>query len=877
MMSPSPSEEETASAGSPVAKKPPADYPPPPPSPAAAAGGASDEPKPSTELQKSQLAEFNQWLYRWNNYQQHLSHYWQGRYHSLYEQQVASGGGGGKVKSDKKGSVKSKVKNAGSDNKVEGKWNLRYQELVDFKEEHCHTNVPKEFTYRYSPPLGHWVGRMRHMNKKGILDPERVERLEQIGFEFVIEKTDKINFSVVWDKSYQALKAFKEVNGTLEVPHGYRPQPDMAELDGWITRQRKHFKDDKLPDHLKYKLQALGLNLGGRGRPFGIESEGLWKITYKALAEYCTKNGDCDVPEKYDEDRGLGNWAKMQRDTYSDGMLPDHRVTLLNQIGFNFYHGRKSERTKTTDPWQRRLSELQAYKEKAGNTNVPKKFTLNLGLGDFVYNQRMAYKDKNLSEEKIKGLEEMGFDWTLKSRKTGQKIKTNWEKRFEELVEFKSKHGNLNVPDANKANPLLDGWAKRQRKYKREGLMKTEKYERLKAVGFDFGGPKQEKKPWMKQYESLVEFRNEHGHNDVPVHYTPNPPLYYWIGTQKQAYKKGKLAEDRVALMKEIDFDFSAKSRDRTPKKGTRGGNKPFLDPEEWERLVGKLEEYKEKHGDIDVPQRAGRLGSFVHYMRFYVKGGKLAQNHIDRLNELGFSWNVTDDRWNAKYEALAKYKTEHGNFDVPSGHSLYSWVSYQRKLYQDDSLPQERVELLENIDFDFDIPLPKRICKESPVAWESRYKDLVAFKDEHGHCAVPPTYDPSPALARWVAHQRTKYQKGSLSDGQTDRLHEIDFNFATKDPMQTLGVLKVPKLEPVDRETYLEDLWEKSYKELAAYKNHFGHCNIPISYEANPSLGAWAFSQRMAHKKDKLSQDRIEKLNEVGFSFGPQKKVVEV
>ena len=47
-------------------------------------------------------------------------------------------------------------------------------------------------------------------------------------------------------------------------------------------------------------------------------------------------------------------------------------------------------------------------------------------------------------------------------------------------------------------------FSERQRKYKREGLMKTEKYERLKAVGFDFGGPKQEKKPWMKQYESLV-------------------------------------------------------------------------------------------------------------------------------------------------------------------------------------------------------------------------------------------------------------------------------------------------------------------------------------------------------------------------------------
>lgn len=89
--------------------------------------------------------------------------------------------------------------------------------------------------------------------------------------------------------------------------------------------------------------------------------------------------------------------------------------------------------------------------------------------------------------------------------------------------------------------------------------------------------------------------------------------------------------------------------------------------------------------------------------------------------------------------------------------------------------------------------------------------------------------------------------------------------------------MLKVPQIEPVDRETYLEDLWEKSYQELVAYKEHFGHCNIPISYEANPPLGAWAFSQRMAFKKDKLSQDRIDKLIELGFSFGPQKKSADV
>ena len=89
--------------------------------------------------------------------------------------------------------------------------------------------------------------------------------------------------------------------------------------------------------------------------------------------------------------------------------------------------------------------------------------------------------------------------------------------------------------------------------------------------------------------------------------------------------------------------------------------------------------------------------------------------------------------------------------------------------------------------------------------------------------------------------------------------------------------MVKVPQIEPVDRESYLEDLWDKSYDELVAYKNHFGNCNIPISYDANPSLGAWAFSQRMAYKKGKLSDDRIEKLTELGFSFGYLRKLERV
>ena len=72
---------------------------------------------------------------------------------------------------------------------------------------------------------------------------------------------------------------------------------------------------------------------------------------------------------------------------------------------------------------------------------------------------------------------------------------------------------------------------------------------------------------------------------------------------------------------------------------------------------------------------------------------------------------------------------------------------------------------LLQNIDFDFATPLPKRgaFSKESAESWEERYQELVAFKTEHGHCKVNILEEP--ILAKWVSAQQNKYKKGSLSD----------------------------------------------------------------------------------------------------------------
>ena len=80
---------------------------------------------------------------------------------------------------------------------------------------------------------------------------------------------------------------------------------------------------------------------------------------------------------------------------------------------------------------------------------------------------------------------------------------------------------------------------------------------------------------------------------------------------------------------------------------------------------------------------------------------------------------------------------------------------------------------MLEKIDFDFALPEPKSASKQRPSpSFDVNFQALANFKDEHGHCDVPPTYAPNPALAKWAASQRTKQRKGTLKEEHLGKQH---------------------------------------------------------------------------------------------------------
>src|ERR1017187_6839629 len=66
-----------------------------------------------------------------------------------------------------------------------------------------------------------------------------------------------------------------------------------------------------------------------------------------------------------------------------------------------------------------------------------------------------------------------------------------------------------------------------------------------------------------------------------------------------------------------------------------------------------------------------------------------------------------------------------------------------------------------------------------------------------------------------------------------------------------------------------LRELWETRYAQLVAFKKKYGHCDVVCLWKENPALGHWVSNQRVCRKKGKLSNERIARLNKLGFRWG--------
>jgi len=71
-------------------------------------------------------------------------------------------------------------------NPFEAYWEEMFSALVEFKKAHGHCNIKRG--WKENPALSRWVNTQRYARKIGRASVERIQRLEEIGFQWKIRK-----------------------------------------------------------------------------------------------------------------------------------------------------------------------------------------------------------------------------------------------------------------------------------------------------------------------------------------------------------------------------------------------------------------------------------------------------------------------------------------------------------------------------------------------------------------------------------------------------------------------------------------------------------------------------------------------------------------
>ena len=684
------------------------------------------------------------------------------------------------------------------------------------------------------------------------------EKIQVIGPSIDLEKlTRSIDVAILerlgvsWDRWFGLLQRFKQREGHCLVPVSH--EENGYKLGVWVSNQRhgrNHLPEDRLN-----RLNSIGFSWDP------IDEQ--WEKGFEELEYFRKQKGHCLVPATLQSRGfGLGNWVSRQRN--QSDTLDTSQINRLNLIGFSWNpHG---------ELWEKCYSELLKFRKREGHANVPGSHKVDgITLGQWAIRQRI--QRSKLPEDKIRRLDSIGFSWDPN--------REQWEEAFRALIIFKKREGHVLVSARHKeAEVMLGSWVQTQRYNKSK--LPQDRLKLLDSIGFIWD---QRDHKWDKHFAALLEYHKREGHTLVPATHTENKvALGSWVRSLRSI--KNDISAERLKRLKKIDFTWSPfddqwesnfrallKFRKReghtrvpnghhedgvrldswssnqrnqkeelSPERLKRLNEISFcwaIDVEVWELHYSALKNYLKREGNSYVPQRHKEnglpLGTWVNNLRH--KKGDITVERLKRLNLLDFPWDPHASRWESNFRALLKFRKREGHTNVPKGHiesgvKLSTWIVSERarrKLMQTDQKKR-----LDDIGFSWD---------PHGEHWESNFTALVKFMKREGHTRVPSSHiENGLKLGIWASNTRSKFK--DLRPEQIKRLNSLGFSTNPRD-----------------------EIWEQYYSAVRKFRQREGHFRVKQNHtEDGLKLGTWMQNQRSY--KDKLSSDRLKKLNSIGFTW---------
>jgi hypothetical protein len=492
-----------------------------------------------------------------------------------------------------------------------------------------------------------------------------------------------------WEDMYQRLIKFRQQHGHCLVPRKHETDPKLAT---WVETQRVLWNRDyrnkdsdisstenmeetltatlnagdvskkRLTPGRKWKLDQLGFVWSLRSKRI----EDHWDEMFQQLLEYKKTHHDCLVPSRYEANLKLGKVCFVCSFAFSWGLLG---VFSRHLFPFQWVETQRYEYTKL----QRASCENNPSAAVDSTTNVQNDLSVECGDANTNTNSTAMARPTNprLTEVRLRRLESIGFEWKVK-HKMKRYYDKQWDQMFGRLLAFKEANGHCMVPKRYPPDMKLGTWVHTQRIQYRKlmaGAKKVawteeevselqsygeevtyrltdERRKRLEDVGFVWSAREGEKgteatggvgritrnsydDQWDSMFQQLNAYKEKYGDCLVPKRYKENPKLGTWVDTQRVQFKK--LKKKLASQGKDV---------------GDVGVEEALSGNEDDQDSVENLE------SAVPAVATANTTNPGTLTMSPKPLVGRLTDDRIRRLHNLGFVWSLRDD-WQKHYYEL--------------------------------------------------------------------------------------------------------------------------------------------------------------------------------------------------------------------------------
>jgi effector-binding domain-containing protein len=399
--------------------------------------------------------------------------------------------------------------------------------------------------------LAIWAGHKRGYKREGKLSIDEIKQIEKInGWDW--DPTD------TFDEKSKELIDWVNINGRL--PSSSAKDPKEKQLGNWATHRRKDKRQGRLADDRINKLEQID---GWHWHKDELQDE-----IYDEFADWVNKNKKMpSVLSKDKTERKLGTWACNRRVYQKIGKLPEEDAKKLEKLN-GWYWSTETHEIKSFDEIYDELVIWVNKNDKLPTVAADDKREKKLAI--WVGNRRADNKEGKLPEDKIKKLEKInGWFWTIE----GHEIKS-FDEMYNELVEWTKKNGKLPTSMSKDAMERKIGeWANTKRQCKKEGKLSEDIIKKLEQVNGWFWNANDlfniacsELNDWINKNDRLPLNKSE---NEM------EKKLANWINYRRIEKKKGKLSDERIKKLEEINkWSWEKEKRVKTKKEKLVKGKK---------------------------------------------------------------------------------------------------------------------------------------------------------------------------------------------------------------------------------------------------------------------------------------------------------------